>query len=362
MTVERVAVVGAGLIGTSIGMALARRGQEVLLFDRDERQTATAQALGAGRAAAEHDLATCDHVVVAVPPAAVAAVLLETERLAVNATFSDVASTKANVLVEAESLGCDLTRFCGGHPIAGRERGGPTAAVPELFDESVWVTTPGAATSDEARRDAADLAARCGARVVEMSAAEHDQALAIVSHAAQVIASILAGQLERAGEHGPTLAGPGFRDTTRLAESDPALWGQIGLANRTALASVLKQTAAELSHVAFALDGGDPAPLVAAMERGRRARALLPVKAGRTRATWSRVGVVLQDRPGELARLFGVAGHAGVNIEDVRIDHATDHPVGLVGLDVRPEHADRLTAAVQEAGWHAVPLEPTGGG
>jgi len=362
MSVERVAVVGAGLIGASIGMALARRGQEVLLVDRDERQAATAAALGAGRVVAAGDLAGCDHVVVAVPPAAVAPVLLEIQRLALNATFSDVTSTKTNVFLEAEASGCDMTTFCGGHPIAGRERGGPTAAVPELFDESVWVTTPAAETTHQARRDAADLATRCGARVVEMSAADHDQALAVVSHAAQVVASILAGQLDRAGQHGPTLAGPGFRDTTRLAESDPALWGQIALANRSALSAALDQTASELSRVASALADGDQGPLISAMERGRRARALLPTKAGRTRAEWVRVGVVLQDRPGELARLFAVAGDAAVNIEDVRIDHATDHPVGLVGLDVRPEDARRLTDVVQEAGWHAVPLEPAGGG
>lgn len=254
-----------------------------------------------------------------------------------------------------------MSRFCGGHPIAGRERGGPTAAVPELFDESVWVTTPATATAEQARRDAAELAVRCGARVIEMSAEEHDRALAVVSHAAQVVASVLAGQLDQAGEHGPSLAGPGFRDTTRLAESDPALWQQIAFANRVALSAALDQTARELAHVASALARGDAQPLGAAMERGRAARALLPLKAGQAgarRARWARVGVVLQDRPGELARLFGVAGGAGVNIEDVRIDHATDHPVGIVALDVRPEYAGRLTDAVQEAGWHAVPLEP----
>jgi len=360
VSVDRVGVVGAGLIGASIGMALARRGQQVVLVDRDERQAATAEALGAGRRGTEGDLAGCDHVVLAVPPDAVAPVLSVLQRLTLNTTFSDVASTKANVLAEAEATGCDMTRFCGGHPIAGRERGGPTAAVPELFDESVWVTTPAGATAEQARRDAAELARRCGARVIEMSATDHDQALAVVSHAAQVVASVLACQLDRAGDHGPILAGPGFRDTTRLAESEPALWEKIALANHTALSSALDQTASELAQVAAALAVADPGPLVRALERGRAARARLPVKSGRDRTRWARVGVVLQDRPGELARLFGVAGQVGVNIEDVRIDHATDHPVGLVGLDVRPEDADRLVSAVQDAGWHAVPLESPG--
>lgn len=360
MSVDRVGVVGAGLIGASIGMALRRRGQEVLLVDRDAQQAATAAALGAGHAGALEDLTWCDHVVVAVPPAAVAPVLRQVQQLAVSATFSDVSSTKSNVLLDAETLNCDLATFCGGHPIAGRERGGPTAAVPELFDESVWVTSPSRDTTDQARADARELASRCGARVVEMSAHDHDQALAVVSHAAQVVASVLAGQLAAAGEHGPLLAGPGFRDTTRLAESDPALWAQIALANRAALTGALEQIADDLRRVSGALADGSANALLDVMQRGRAARASLPVKAGRAPAIWARVGVVLQDRPGELARLFGVAGEAGVNIEDVRIDHATDHPVGLVGLDVRPEDVERLTDAVQSAGWHAVPLESHG--
>jgi prephenate dehydrogenase len=339
-------------------MALRRAGQDVLLLDRHAEHARTAAALGAGRAGDWADLAGCDHVVLAVPPTSVGAVLRAVQQLTLDATISDVASTKANVLVEVEAHALDATRFCGGHPIAGRERGGPTAAVPELFDESVWVVTPSEQTDDLATADVVELARRCGARPLEMTATAHDSALAVVSHAAQVVASTLAAQLDAADQAARVLAGSGFRDTTRLADSDAGLWADIAVANRTALAEALRRIRDDLDRVQGGLRAGDVTALTEVMARGRAARASLPGKAGRAAPTWSRVGVVLQDQPGELARLFGVAGRVGVNIEDVAIDHAVDHPVGLVALDVRPEDAERLTEAVGAAGWHAIGLTP----
>lgn len=358
MSVERVGVVGAGLIGASIGMALRRAGQDVVLVDQDSEHARTAAALGAGRAGAWSDLAECDHVVLAVPPGVVGGALVAVQRITLDATVSDVSSIKVKVLVEVQTSAADPTQFCGGHPIAGRERGGPTAAVPELFDESVWVLTPSVMTGRQAAEDVAELARRCGARPVRMTAAAHDSALAVVSHAAQVVASTLAAQLVGADQAALVLAGSGFRDTTRLADSDPGLWADIAVANRVALADSLRRIRDDLDLIRRGLEGGDPTALTDVMRRGRAARASLPGKAGRTAPIWSRVGVVLQDQPGELARLFGVAGGAGVNIEDVTIDHATDHPVGLVALDVRPEDAERLTLAVGAAGWHAIELTP----
>ncbi len=360
MSVDRVAVVGAGLIGTSIGLALARRGQEVTLFDRDPQRAAAAAALGAGRAGRlddPDDLDDRDHVVVAVPPDQTPQVVSELERLMFEATFSDVSSVKTNVLDEVETLLRDPSRFCGGHPIAGRERGGPGAAQPTLFDGAVWAITPLPATSARAAEDVAELAQRCGARVVRVSAAEHDVVLATVSHAPQLVASVLAAQLAGAGTLAPALAGPGFRDTTRLADSDPDLWGAIAAANAGPLAGVLERVADDLEHLAGLLRGGGAAagPAVAdAVAAGNRARALLPGK-HRSRAgrSFARVGVVLADQPGELGRLLSAAGAAGVNVEDLSIDHAPDHPVGYVDLHVRPEAADRLVHALGGVGWAA---------
>ena len=354
MTVDRVGIVGAGLIGTSIGLALARRGQSALLVDDDPGRAAAAAALGAGSAGEWADLAGCDHVVVAVPPGHTPSVISAVGRLNVEASISDVASVKSHVLAEVETFSREVSnRFCGGHPIAGRERGGPGAAQPELFDGAAWVVCPSSVSSDGARADAEELARRCGARTVVVDAATHDAVLAAVSHAPQVVASALAGRLAVAGDPAPALAGQGFRDTTRLADSDPELWAAIAAGNAGPLAAELRAVAEVLAGVAGALDRGDPSGVLDVVTAGRAARALLPGKARAPRPDWTRIGVVLPDRPGELARLFGAAGEAGVNVEDVSIEHAPDHPVGYVDLEVRPEQAERLISALGSAGWSA---------
>jgi prephenate dehydrogenase len=354
VSVDRVGVVGTGLIGTSIGLALARVGRQVLLVDETADRAATAAALGAGVAACWEDLAACDHIVVAVPPDATAAVVERVLRLSLEATVSDVSSVKTHVLGEVETLTAELSnRFCGGHPIAGRERGGPGAAQPELFDGAVWVVCPLAGTSPRAQGDVATLARLCGARVAVVDAVTHDAVLAAVSHVPQVVASALAARLTAAGEHAPALAGQGFRDTTRLADSDPELWAGIAAANAGPLAAELRAVGGSLLDVAAELERGDPGRVRGLIAAGRAARSLLPGKAATARPSWTRVGVVLADRPGELARLFAAAGDAGVNVEDVSIEHAPDHPVGYVDLDVRPEDADRLIAVLSDAGWAA---------
>lgn len=349
-----VGIVGAGLIGTSIGLALARRGEQALLHDLDAAKTATAAALGAGRAAAFDDLARCGHVVVAVPPSATAAVVSHLLRLDPHLTVSDVASAQSNVRREVETRDrVSSSRYCGGHPIAGRERGGPGAAQPELFDGAVWVVCPVAGTAPEAVAAATEVARRCGARTVVVDPVTHDRVLAAVSHAPQLVASALAARLAEAGAEAPALAGQGFRDTTRLADSDPRLWASIAAANAGPLAGELRAVAAALAATADALDTGDASAVASLVAAGRDARALLPGKAAAPRPRWARVGVVLEDRPGELARLLTAAGAANVNVEDLTIEHAPDHPVGYVDLDVRPDQAERLLDALRTAGWAA---------
>lgn len=351
---DRIGVVGAGLIGTSIGLALSRLGDEVLLTDVDPARAATAAALGAGRDVVIESLGECDHVIVAVPPPTAPAAIERVLRLNDNLTVSDVSSVKSNLVREIETLNPRLSsRFCGGHPIAGRERRGPGAAQPELFEGATWVICPMPVTTDAARDAVVRLAERCGARTLVVDADTHDRVLAAVSHAPQLVASALAARLAAAGAGAPALAGQGFRDTTRLADSDPELWAGIAVGNATHVAAELRALAGALADVADGLASGDAGGVADLVARGRRARALLPGKAAAPRPAWARVGVVLEDRPGELARLFAAAGSAGVNIEDVAIEHAPDHPVGYVDLDVRPGAAPLLLDALRAAGWPA---------
>ena len=357
-----VAVVGTGLIGTSVALALRDTGRRVLLVDRDAGRVALAVDLGAGECwdGAE----PVWHTVLAVPPAAVAGELRRLQDRELSATYSDVASVKVAPQWAAEAAGADLTTFCGGHPVAGRERGGPAAARHDLFVGRPWVLTPGSSTGGPARAAAAEVARACGATVVEMSPVEHDRALGLVSHVPQLVASLLAARLADAPELAVSLAGQGLRDTTRIAVSDPRLWAEVVDANAGPVLEVLEAYAADLDDLLAALRSGAgegrgagpvgglaPEAVADVVRRGNAGRARLPGKHGVPSGEFATVPVVVEDAPGRLARLFADADAAGVNIEDVGIEHAPGRPVGVAELAVQPDGVDRLLAVLRARGW-----------
>ncbi|CUU59492.1 prephenate dehydrogenase [Parafrankia irregularis] len=352
---RRVAVVGSGLIGTSIGLALSARGIEVFLRDTDEAQVKLAEAMGAGRPWQGERV---DHAVIATPLPTVAAQLRELQRGGLAATVSDAGSVKARLLVEAVQLGCDLGSWCPAHPIAGRERHGAVSARADLFAERVWAICPVPHTGADAVAATAALALTCGAIPVRTTPERHDATMAVLSHVPQLVASVLAGSLLGLDSHDLPFVGQGFRDTTRLADSDAALWASIIDGNRGPIAERVRLLGREFTHLADVLAEGTREEVVAAvsgaMGRGHRGRALLPRKAGAKALPWGWVGVVLDDRPGQLAALFAVIGEWEVNIEDVGpFEHSLDAPAGIVEIAVDPAGADGLVERLTEAGWTA---------
>ncbi|HEV3168991.1 MAG TPA: prephenate dehydrogenase [Actinocrinis sp.] len=353
------AIIGTGLIGTSAALALNRRGVRVYLADRDEDTLRTAASLGAGEVGAPPE--RVDLAIVAVPPAYVADVLVEAQGRGLARTYTDVASVKADPQHAAAARGVDPETYIGGHPLAGVERSGPLAARADLFDGRPWVLTPASATGREALNRALELISLCGAVPVVMDAAEHDHAVALISHTPHVVAALMAARLEHAHEDAARIAGPGVRDVTRVAGGDPRLWEEILTANSTAVADVLEDYAADLAKVVAALRalgaqdlekrGTGRADLVDLLRRGNAGQSRIPGKHGAPRANYVAVAVVLSDAPGELARLFAAAGAAGVNIEDVRIEHSPGQAVGLVTLQVAPDSADTLAQRLTERGW-----------
>jgi prephenate dehydrogenase len=352
-------VVGTGLIGTSIALALSRRGIEVRLSDADDSAARTAASLGAGHVGLpEHPV---DLAILAVPPARIGAVLAEGQQAGWARLYTDVASVKGPVAESAESSGADLTRYIGGHPLAGRERNGPLAARADLFEGRPWVLTPSAHTSRDALNQALELVSLCGAVPVVMDAEEHDRAVALISHAPHLVASLMAARLEVAREESVRISGTGIRDLTRIAGGAPELWEDILAANAPAIAEVLADYAADLNAAVAALravTSDDPtaakqgaADLGDLLRRGNAGHARIPGKHGAAAARYVPVPVVISDRPGELARLFAAAGTAGVNIEDVRIDHSPGREAGLVELMVDPAVSARLAGDLAAAGW-----------
>ncbi|WP_431787895.1 prephenate dehydrogenase [Streptomyces sp. G9] len=352
-------VIGTGLVGTSAALALAGRGIHVHLVDHDPESARTAAALGAGTE--KPPAGPVDLAVVAVPPAHTAAVLATAMRDGVARGYLDVASVKGGPRRELEALGLDLTPYIGTHPMAGKERSGPLAATADLFEGRPWVLTPTRETDTEVLNLALELVALCRAVPVVMDADAHDRAVALVSHTPQLISSMVAARLEEADETAVRLCGQGIRDVTRIAASDPRMWVEILSANPGPVADVLAGVAADLEETVTALRGLGSADadrrsagthaIEDVLRRGNAGRVRVPGKHGAAPAAYETVAVLIGDKPGELAAIFADAGRAGVNIEDVRIEHATGQQAGLVQIMVEPSAAPVLGAALQERGW-----------
>ncbi|HSV41480.1 MAG TPA: prephenate dehydrogenase [Nocardioidaceae bacterium] len=344
-----VLVVGAGLLGTSIGLALSRDGVDVLLQDVNPENVRTASGLGAGRVATADDRPSL--VVVAVPPDHLADEIAAA--LTTGAIVTDVGSVKQAPLdavrtqVDAEAL----TRYVGSHPLAGSERSGPLAASANLFDGRPWAITPHDAASAEAVSAVSALAEACGATVFTFTPEEHDRAVARTSHLPHLLAALVAGRLAGApGEH-LALSGQGVRDVTRIAAGDPGLWQQIVTANRGALTELLREVRDDLDRLMAALENNARRELAALLERGNVGTAAIPGKHGGPARAETGLFVAVPDHPGELARLLADVGEIGVNIEDLRIDHDPGRPVGLVELTIATDRADHLQAALEQRGW-----------
>ncbi|MFG3656136.1 prephenate dehydrogenase [Streptomyces sp. NPDC047706] len=352
-------VIGTGLIGTSAALALAQRGVVVHLDDHDPEQARTATALGAGTDEAPDG--PVDLAIVAAPPAHVAAVLADAMRRGLARGYLDVASVKGGPRRELEALGLDLTRYLGTHPMSGREKSGPLAATGDLFEGRPWVLTPTRDTDTEVLNLALELVSHCRAVPVVMDADAHDRAVALVSHMPHLVSSMVAARLEHAEEAAVRLCGQGIRDVTRIAASDPRMWIDILSANPGPVADLLGDLSADLDETVRALralQSSDEAKrrqgtggIEDVLRRGNAGQIRVPGKHGSAPRVYEVVAVLIDDQPGQLARIFADAGQAGVNIEDVRIEHATGQQAGLVQLMVEPKAVPVLSAALQERGW-----------
>jgi prephenate dehydrogenase len=352
-------VLGTGLIGTSAALALVQRGVTVHLADHDPEQARTAAALGAGTDAAPDG--PVDLAVVAVPPAHVATVLADAMRREAARGYIDVASVKGGPRRDLQALGLDLTRYLGTHPMSGREKSGPLAATADLFEGRPWVLTPTRDTDTEVLNLALELVSHCRAVPVVMDADAHDRAVALVSHMPHLVSSMVAARLEHADEAAVRLCGQGIRDVTRIAASDPGMWIDILSANPGPVADLLSDVAADLDEAVRALralQSSDEAKrregsagIEDMLRRGNAGQVRVPGKHGSAPRAYEVVAVLIDDQPGQLARIFADAGTAGVNIEDVRIEHATGQQAGLVQLMVEPQAVPVLTAALRERGW-----------
>lgn len=353
-----VVVIGTGLLGTSIGLGLRGRGVPVFLSDPSPTNQAVAVDIGAGRPLPELGSRKPQLVVVAAPPDVTADVVCQALADYPDAVVVDIASVKADILARLRSLGADLTRYVGTHPMAGREKSGPVAARGELFTSMPWVLCPSEETTGAALQVARSLASDLGAVVSQFSADEHDEAVALVSHLPQVMSSLLASRLQGTPLHALSLAGNGLRDVTRIAASDPTLWVQILGGNAAKVVEILYGVREDLNRLIGTLEQptapGARLDLAQLISEGNAGQARIPGKHGGPPQAYSWLTVLVDDKPGQIAQLLTEIGEIGVNVEDLRLDHSSGQNVGMVELSVLPNKHDHLIEALNDRGWRVL--------
>ena len=348
----QVRIVGTGLLGASIGLALRSQGIDVALADSSPSSVHLASDLGAGRPAHSDDSPKI--IVVCVPPDVTADVIEAELKAFPDAVVTDVASVKLSPLRQLQARGVDITHYVGGHPLAGRERGGAISARGDLFLGRPWVVCRDEETPAWALALVEDLVLDLGAVPIEMTPEAHDEAVGLVSHVPQIVSSLMAKQLEGASDEAVRLAGQGVRDVTRIAASSPELWIQILGANKDSIVGVLENLQKDLQSVTDALKDisapGARKVIAEEMSAGNAGVARLPGKHGQNKR-YAQIVVLIDDRPGQLAQLLTELGELNINLEDLRLEHAEGAQMGMVEFSVVPEVRETLVSELEKRNW-----------
>jgi prephenate dehydrogenase len=343
-----VAVVGVGVIGGSVGLAARRRlGATVRGVDPRAGEALAAGAIDEAHDDLERALHRADAAVVAVPIAAlpdtVAAVLAAAPA---GCLVTDVGSTKRAVVARNGD-----ERFVGGHPLAGSEAAGVAHAREDLFDGALWYLTPTSTTSGLVLERLHRLVSGLGARPAAIDADTHDRMMAAVSHLPHVVANVLVAQAARAlgGERLPP-TGPSFRDATRVAGANPALWPDIYLSNRDALLQAIDDTLQRLRTARDALAAGDRDVLVTWQSEAATEREAL-LEAGLVGGAVHELRAVVPNRPGVIADIALTLGREGINISDMALTPSPDFTRGEIALWVAEGEATRAQELLRGLGF-----------
>jgi prephenate dehydrogenase len=342
-------IIGSGLIGTSIGLALAARGVQVEMLDLDQKAQKLSQDLIASEISGAPQV-----ILFAIPASALAETFEREFVLNPGSKFIDIASVKTKPQVEVSRISGGSSRFLATHPMAGREVGGAASARADLFEGRTWIYCPTFSDGIQVESDVLEaglwLINSLGATPISMSASDHDSAVALVSHLPQIVASLLAAQLKTAKSEDLDLAGAGLRDTTRIAASDPELWQEIIASNAKEILPLLINLQNDLGSLINSLD--DPSKVGSVIAAGNEGRAKIPGKHGGKAREYTQLPVVIEDKPGQLAALFDECAKAEVNVEDLTIEHSPGQFTGLITLALSASDATILQKHLEESGWN----------
>ena len=345
----KVRIVGSGLIGTSIGLGLVQRGIAVEMVDSDPLAQGLARDLTGGVVVADPEL-----VIFALPTSGLSQVIQSEIAINPQSTFMDVGSVKSEVVLQVKTFPGLSTRFLPTHPMAGREIGGAGSARADLFQGRSWILTPEADCAPESKNLVLELITILGATPIELSAEDHDAAVAKISHLPQIAASLVAKQLTGTPAEWMELAGQGLRDTTRIAGSDEKLWKEIIYSNRTEISELLISLQNDLTQMIKSLD--DPTKIADLIAAGRDGKAMIPGKHGGKAREYSYLPIVIDDKPGQLGAIFNECAAMQVNVEDLNIEHSPGQLSALITLSLSADDADKLSAHLTSIGWNVHPV------
>jgi prephenate dehydrogenase len=348
---NKVKIIGSGLIGTSIALALKSKELSIQMVDLDAQSERLANDLVGGEVISDPDL-----VIVSASIGANLDLILQSLKTHPGSIVVDVASVKSNLVDEVTKLSDNPENFISSHPMAGREVSGAQSARSDLFVGRAWIGISSDNTSELAKEFLTELVSICGSALYWLPAKEHDQTVAAISHLPQVLSTALAYTLDKKEVKSINLSGQGLRDLLRLSGSNPKLWSELLLANKEALNSVLSAMNQSISAIQQSLANNDDKTLEDIFTIGNKVYQSIPGKHGGQNRNYAFLPIVIQDQPGQLAKIFAECAKIKVNIEDLSIEHSPGQQTGLITLALNENDAEKLSNHLQSVGWnvHAV--------
>ena len=342
-------VIGCGLIGTSIALRLKEDGLELILADSNKKNLDLASdLLGAKGVSVDPAL-----ILIAVPPEQVFEVAKGEFAKHPKATFIDVSGIKSKLMNDVDGFPELSQNYVSVHPMAGRETSGPQSARSDLFKSRAWIISKSAKSSSESVAVARELGLLLGSTIYELDADTHDSVIASISHLPQILSSALGASLSGVGADELNLAGQGLRDVSRLADSDPDLWCGLLIGNSKEILPKISEVINRLSNLAAALEKNDQSSVIEFLTEGREGRNRIPGKHGLAKRDYTYLPIVIDDKPGGLARIFNECAEIDVNIEDLSMEHSPGQAVGLITLALTSDDANKLQKHLVSKGWLA---------
>ena len=342
-------IIGCGLIGTSIALRLKEGGFELILADNNKRNLDLASDL-LGVKGVSTDPAL---ILIAVPHEQVFEVAKSEFAVHPNSTFIDVTGIKSKLMNKVDAFPELAKNYVSAHPMAGRETSGPQSARSDLFKSRAWIISKSTKSSSEAVAVARELGSLLGSTIYELDADTHDSVIASISHLPQILSSALGASLTGVGVDELNLAGQGLRDVSRLADSDPELWSELLIGNSNEILPKISEVINRLSKLASALEKDDPSSVIEFLAEGREGRNRIPGKHGLAKRDYTYLPIVIDDKPGGLARIFNECAEIDVNIEDLSMEHSPGQAVGLITLALTSDDANKLQRHLISKGWLA---------